>query len=174
MSRLFTDLTNGLFALNPIKLPVTTLGKAIAARNQILQHLAEVVEERKQNPTKDVLSLLIGATDESGNGMSDRELIAQALLLLFAGHETTTSVLTMFCLELARHPKVLQRAREEQLNLASSGALTLEQLGQMPYLEQILSEIERLNPPLGGGFRGVIKPFEFNGFHVPAGWQLVY
>ena len=50
----------------------------------------------------------------------------------------------------------------------------MEQLGQMPYLEQILSEIERLHPPVGGGFRGVIKPFEFNGFHVPAGWQLVY
>lgn len=174
MSQLFASMTNGLFALNPIKLPVTTLGKAIAARNQILQHLAKVVQERKQNPTKDVLSLLIRATDEEGNRMSDRELIAQALLLLFAGHETTTSMLTMFCLELARHPEVLQRAREEQLNLASSGALTLEQLGQMPYLEQTLSEIERLHPPVGGGFRGVIKPFEFNGFHVPAGWQLVY
>jgi cytochrome P450 len=50
----------------------------------------------------------------------------------------------------------------------------LEQLGKMQYLEQILNEIERLHPPVGGGFRGVVKPFEFNGFHVPAGWMLSY
>lgn len=174
LSQLFTTLTNGMFALNPLRLPVTSLGKAIAARDQILQHLAQVVSNRKQHPTKDVLSLLLQARDEEGNGMSDRQVIAQALLLLFAGHETTTSMLTMLCLELARHPKVLQQARAEQLELAQHGALNLEQLGRMPYLEQVLSEIERLHPPVGGGFRGVVKPFEFNGFYVPAGWQLIY
>ncbi len=174
LSQLFTTLTNGMFALNPLRLPVTSLGKAIAARNQILQHLAQVVSTRKQHPSKDVLSLLLQARDEEGNGMSDRQVIAQALLLLFAGHETTTSMLTMLCLELARHQEVLQKARTEQLELAQHGALNLEQLGRMPYLEQVLSEIERLHPPVGGGFRGVVKPFEFNGFYVPAGWQLIY
>jgi cytochrome P450 len=44
----------------------------------------------------------------------------------------------------------------------------------MPYLDQILCEIERLHQPVGGGFRGVVKPFEFNGFQVPVGWQVVY
>lgn len=174
LSKLFSQLTNGLFAINPLRLPVTTLGKAIAARNQILQHLAKVVRDRQQNPTKDTLSLLVQARDEEGNGMSEGELVAQALLLLFAGHETTTSMLTLLCLELARHPEVLQQARQEQLELAQQGALNLEQLGQMPYLDQVLSEIERMHPPVGGGFRGVVKPFEFNGFYVPAGWQLVY
>ena len=174
LSQLFTTLTNGMFALNPLRLPVTSLGKAIAARNQILQHIAQVVSNRKQHPTKDVLSLLLQARDEEGNGLSDRQVIAQALLLLFAGHETTTSMLTLLCLELARHREVLEQARAEQLELAQHGALNLEQLGRMPYLEQVLSEIERLHPPVGGGFRGVVKPFEFNGFYVPAGWQLVY
>ncbi len=174
LSQLFTTLTNGLFALNPLQLPVTKLGKAIAARDQILHHLAKVVRDRSLHPTKDTLSLLVQARDEEGNGMSERELIAQALLLLFAGHETTTSMLTLLCLELARHPEVLQKARQEQLKLVQSEVLNLEQLGQMPYLDQVLSEIERLHPPVGGGFRGVVKPFEFNGFHVPAGWQLIY
>jgi cytochrome P450 len=44
----------------------------------------------------------------------------------------------------------------------------------MQYLDQILSEIERVHPPVGGGFRGVVKPFEFNGFQVPAGWIVMY
>ncbi|WP_088239928.1 cytochrome P450 [Calothrix rhizosoleniae] len=174
LSDLFTTLTNGLFIINPLNLPFTTYGKAIAARNQILEHLTQVVRERQKNPTKDALSLLIQARDEEGNSLSAKELIAQAVLLLFAGHETTTSMLTWLCVELARHPEVLQQAREEQQKLAHTDTSNLEKLGQMPYLEQVLLEIERLHPPVGGGFRGVIKDFEFNGFHVPAGWQLLY
>ncbi|PIG95459.1 cytochrome P450 [Gloeocapsopsis sp. IPPAS B-1203] len=174
LSQLFTTLTDGLFAVNPLRLPGTKLGKAIAARNQILQHLAQVVKERQQNPTKDALSLLVQARDEDGSRMSDRELVAQAMLLLFAGHETTTAMLTWLCLELALHPEVLQRARNEQFELAQQGILSLEQLGRMPYLDQILAEVERLHPPVAGGFRGVVKPFEFKGYYVPAGWMVSY
>lgn len=133
LSQLFTTLTNGLTAINPLRLPITTLGKAIAARNQILQHLTKVVQERALNPTSDALSLLLQARDEEGNSMSESEIRAQAMLLLFAGHETTTSMLTWFCLELARHPEVLEQARKEQMQI--SGAVNLEQLGQMPYLD---------------------------------------
>ena len=173
-SQLFAIMTNGLFAINPLPLQFTAFGKAIAARNQILEHLTQVVRERQQNPTKDALSLLVQAQDEEGNRMSEKELIAQALLLLFAGHETTTSMLTWLCVELARHPEVLEKARVEQLQLASKGDLDLEQLGKMPYLEQVLWEVERLHQPAASGFRGVIKDFEFKGYHVPAGWQLLY
>jgi cytochrome P450 len=148
--------------------------RAIAARNQLLDHLTVVIQQRQQNPTDDALSLLIQAQDEEGNRLSLEEMRAQAMLLLFAGHETTTAMLTWICLELARHPDVLQRAREEQRQLAAHGALNLEQISKMPYLDQVLNEIERLHPPIAGGFRGVIKPFEFNGFHVPAGWLLQY
>lgn len=174
LSQLFTTLTNGLFSINPLPLPITNFRKAIRARDKILQHLTQVVRDRQKNPTKDALSLLVQARDEDGNTMSEREIRAQAMLMLFAGHETTTSMLTWFCAELSRHPDVLQRAREEQQQLASQGQVNLEQLGQMPYLEQIFWEIERLHPPVGGGFRGVIKPFEFKGFHVPAGWMALY
>jgi cytochrome P450 len=166
LSRLFTTLTNGLFGLG--------MRRAIAARNQLLDHLTGVIQQRQQNPTDDALSLLIQAQDEEGNRLSLVEIRAQAMLLLFAGHETTTAMLTWICLELARHPEVLQRAREEQQQLAAHGALNLEQIGKMPYLDQVLTEIERLHPPIAGGFRGVIKSFEFNGFHVPAGWLLQY
>ncbi|MFN5981092.1 MAG: cytochrome P450, partial [Pseudanabaena sp.] len=174
LSKLFTTLTNGLFAIAPFKLPFTTLGKALKARDRLSEHLTKVVTERQQHPTHDVLSMLIQAQDEDGSRFNLEELKAQAMLMLFAGHETTTSMLTWFCLELGRHPEVLERARQEQFALAETGKLNLEQLGQMPYLEQILQELERLHPPVGGGFRGVVKPFEFNGYYVPKGWLVLY
>jgi cytochrome P450 len=174
LSQLFSTLTMGLFSLFPVRLPVTQFGKSVAARNQLLQHITGVVRQRQQNPTNDVLSLLLQARDDEGNSLSLKELTAQAMLMLFAGHETTTSMLTWLCLELGRHREILERARTEQQTLAEKGPLNLEQLGQMPYLEQILLEVERLHPPVGGGFRGVVKPFEFNGYYVPAGWLALY
>ncbi|HEY9597249.1 MAG TPA: cytochrome P450, partial [Cyanophyceae cyanobacterium] len=177
LSQLFTTLTNGLFAINPLPLPITKYGQALAARDQLLQYISEVVRQRQQHPTNDALSLLVQARDEEGNGLSIKELTAQAMLLLFAGHETTTSMLTWLCLELGRHPEVLQRARQEQWSIFGEGGEVpperfYEQLGKMPYLDQILMEVERCHPAVGGGFRGVVKPFEFNGFHVPSGWMV--
>ncbi len=174
LSSLFATLTDGFFALRRSTLPWTRFGKALAARDEILHHLAKVIKDREHAPTSDALSLLLAARDEHGEQLTQREIMLQSMLLLFAGHETTTSMITSLCLELARHPKVLARARAEQAQLAAQGPVSLEQLGQMPYLEQILREVERLHPAVAGGFRGVVKPFEFNGYAVPEGWRVQY
>jgi len=166
LGRQFTTLTGGLFGLG--------LLPALNARKQILQHLTQVIEARQQSPAKDALSLLIQAEDEAGDRLSLEEIRDQALLLLFAGHETTTAMLTWACLELARHPDILAIAQAEQAQFADAEHVTLDQLAKMPYLEQVLSEVERMHPPVAGGFRAVIKPFEFNGYHVPAGWMAQY
>jgi cytochrome P450 len=174
LSQLFTTLIDGTFAIVRLRLPWMRCGKALAARKALLQHLQVVIHQRQEQPTNDVLSLLIQARDEDGNGMSQEELIDRALILLLAGHETTASMITWLCLELARHPEVLQKAREEQHQLAKSGSLDLEQIKQMTYLDRVMQETERLHPPVPGGFRGVVKPFEFNGFYIPAGWRLYF
>jgi retinoid hydroxylase len=75
---------------------------------------------------------------------------------------------------LAQHPEVLNQCRQEQQRLIDQGPLTTAQLKQMPYLDQVLKEVERLFPPVGGGFRGVLKSLAFNGYQVPAGWQALY
>lgn len=173
LSSWFSDLTDGLFSL-PLRLPLTPYSKALRARTHLLEHIQQVVKERMAHPTDDALGLLVQSRDENGDRLSLKELKAQALLMLFAGHETTTSMLTSLLVALAQHPKILKTCRLEQDALAIAGDLSLEQLQQMPYLEQVLKEVERLYPPVGGGFRGVVKPFEFNGYRVPAGWKALY
>ncbi|MBW4419211.1 MAG: cytochrome P450 [Myxacorys californica WJT36-NPBG1] len=170
LSQLFTTLTSGLFSFP--NLPGSQFKKSLAARNALLDHLAIVINQRKENPTDDALSLLLDAQDEEGNRLSFEEIRAQAMLLLFAGHETTTSVLTWFALEVARNKGVYQKAKAEQQTF--SDPVTLEQISKMPYLDQIFNEIERLHPSVAGGFRGVVKSFEFNGYSVPAGWLAQY
>lgn len=173
LSQWFTELTTGLFSL-PLRLGWTPYGRALRARDQLLDHIEQAVLKRQQEPAQDALGLLVQSRDEEGNGLSLEEIKVQALLMLFAGHETTTSMLASFCMALAQHPEVLERARAEQQQLATDSSLTLEQLKQMPYLEQVLREVERLYPPIGGGFRGVEEEFEFNGYYVPKGWMALY
>jgi cytochrome P450 len=174
LSEWFADLTAGLFAL-PFRFPGTRYYKALKARDRLLEHLEKVIRQRQQNPTQDALGLLVQSQDEEGNGLSLEELKVQALLLLFAGHETTTSMLASFCMSLAQHPHIWEQLRtEQQFICQQTPKLTLETLKKMTYLDQFLQEVERLYPPIGGGFRGVIKPFEFNGYRVPAGWMALY
>ena len=150
------------------------LKKALSARENIYQHLIQVIQSRQANPTQDAISLLIQSTDENGDRLNLEEICAQTMTILLAGHETTTTTLNWILLELAWYKNIQQHAREEQLHLAQQGALSMEQLSKMPYLEQILLEVERLHPGTNAGFRGVVEPFEFNGFHVPAGWKLQF
>ncbi len=174
LSHLSEVMTQGMYAPPWGKHLPTPFGRAIKARRKILAHVRKVVQKRQQQPTNDALSMLIGAKDEEGNSLTFEELTTQALLLLFASHETMTAMLTCACRELTLHPDVLQRARDEQLRLAAQGPITFEQLKAMPYLDQIMREVERLRAPGIGGFRGVVKPFEFNGYTVPAGWRVLY
>ena len=165
----------GLFTL-PISLPWTKFGKALHARQKLLQHLEEIIIKRQQadSPGEDALGLLIQAEDESGNSLSLEELKDQVLLLLFAGHETLTSAIASFCLLTAQHPDVMQRLVEEQDRLNITGTPTLEDLKSMTYLEQVLKEVMRLIPPIGGGFREAVKTFEFDGYRIPKGWNIQY
>ncbi|HAX77779.1 MAG TPA: cytochrome P450 [Cyanobacteria bacterium UBA11372] len=173
LSRWFTELTKGLFAI-PLRLPWTTYGRALQARDRILSHIETAVRHRQQEPAPDALGLLVQSRDEEGNGLSLPEIKVQALLMLFAGHETTTSMLASLCMALAQHPDIWQRARTEQQQLGTDVSLTMDALKQMTYLDSVLREVERMYPPVGGGFRGVVEGFEFNGYYVPKGWQVVY
>ncbi|MFM9846108.1 MAG: cytochrome P450 [Hyphomicrobiaceae bacterium] len=66
------------------------------------------VRARRAAPGSDLLSLLIAARDEHER-LSEDELIATAMLLLFAGHETTTNLLSTAVLALMRNRDQYER-----------------------------------------------------------------
>ncbi|MEM9538580.1 MAG: cytochrome P450 [Cyanobacteria bacterium P01_E01_bin.42] len=169
----FSELSVGRVSI-PLRFPGTTYNKALQARDRLLAHVEAVVRDRQQHPTQDALGLLVQSRDEEGRGLSLEEIKTQALMMIVAGHETTTSMLTSLVMSLAQHPTVWKQAQNEQDALAVEGALNLEQLKRMPYLEQVLKEVERMYPPAAGGFRGVVESFEFNGYQVPKGWKVFY
>lgn len=173
LSQRFVTLTAGFLTI-PLRWRWTPYGKALAAREELLAYIDRAIEERRANPTADALSLLVQTRDEAGVGLTNEELRAQTLLMLFAGHETSASMLTSLMIALSHNPDVLARARAEQDALHIDGAPTIEQIRQMSYLDQVLQEVERMHPPVPAGFRGVIETFEFNGYTIPQGWTALY
>ena len=173
LSSLFTTMTKGFITI-PLRASWTPYGKALKARDILLKHIRQAVEYRQENPTNDALSLMVQTRDEDGNSMTMDELQAQTLLMLFAGHETSASMLTTFCLLMKQHPEIYAQAKMEQEAIGIKGQLEMGHIKDMTYLEQILKEVERLYPPVPLGFRGVVKPFEFNGYYVPKGWKAIY
>ena len=88
-----------------------TTGKYERARRGAIEMAAlfrGLVQARRAAPGSDLLSLLIAARDEHER-LSEDELIATAMLLLFAGHETTTNLLSTAVLALMRNRDQYER-----------------------------------------------------------------
>jgi retinoid hydroxylase len=168
--------STGLFSV-PVNLPWTAFGKALRSREKLLLEIEKLILKRQLSSTpaknQDALDLMMSARDDEGEGLPLEELKNQVLSLLFAGHETLTSSLSSLCLLLTQHPQVLNRARQEQMELGGQ-PLTFETLKQMPYLDQILKEVLRAIPPVAGGFRVALQDCEYRGFKIEKGWQLLY
>jgi cytochrome P450 len=156
----FAAFTRGLFAPPAWRVPGLPYHGAWLAGQSLRRILREVVAAHRATPRPTVLGMLIEARDEQGHGLSDAELIDELLVLLWAGHDTITSLMTWVV--------------DEQARVVGDGPLELAHLRQLPLLDRVLRETERLHPPAPGGFRGVVESFEYGGYHIPAGWTVMY
>lgn len=102
-----------------------------SARVSLETYLAEVVAERRQRPTDDLLGALVAARDDEDR-LSERELVNLGVGLLIAGHETTANQIANFTYvlltqreywELLRaEPELIPGAVEELLRYVQLGA----------------------------------------------------
>ena len=82
------------------------------ARAEFGEYLTDLIAERRRSPGDDLVSALVGVADD-GDVLSEEELIATCILLLVAGHETTTSLMGSAVLGLLQHPDQFARLRDE-------------------------------------------------------------
>jgi len=80
---------------------------AAAAFDEYTRYQRRVLEDRRRNPSEDLVSILVHA-EVDGERMSDDELLMETLLILIGGDETTRHVLTGGMYQLLLHPE--QRA----------------------------------------------------------------
>ncbi len=108
----FNLLLKGILSF-PINIPGTRFYRAMKAANVIRKELKLIVRQRREaleknnvSPTQDLLSYLLVNADTSGKFLSEIEIIDNILLLLFAGHDTSRSALTLLMKYLAEMPQV--------------------------------------------------------------------
>ncbi|KAI1120702.1 cytochrome P450 52E2 [Nemania abortiva] len=90
------------------------------------------------------------------SGESD-EVIGDHLLSIFtAGRDTTTSVLSYLFFELSRRPDVVATIRHEIAELGQDNP-TWEDLRNMKYLNWVIKEALRLNPPVASNQREAVR-----------------
>ncbi|MCX4246632.1 cytochrome P450 [Paraliomyxa miuraensis] len=118
----------------------------------------------------DVLSRLLVARDgETGEAMSDQQLVDEVKSLILAGHETTSLTLAWTFYLLAHHPEVEARLVEEVTRVLGDRPPRPEDVPELIYTRMVLFEVMRLYPPVPAVPRIAIDDDEFDGVRVRAG-----
>ncbi|KAI6037495.1 cytochrome P450 [Pisolithus marmoratus] len=149
LPRSFISIAVSLLAfLFPILMDVPTKQNKIF--EELHDRMSEICDTLINNATKDTddqvstIGLLLKAEDDDSSQHITRE---EMRTLVLASYETTATAMTWALIELARHPDIQTKLRQELLSLG--GEPSYDQLiNDLPYLDAILQETLRVHPPV--------------------------
>lgn len=122
----------------------------------------------------DFLAMLMDARDkETGEKMSERELVDEVMTLVVAGHETTASALNWTWYLISQHAHVESRLHAEIDALPEAEAPSLADMERLPFTRQVIDEALRLYPPGWLLSRRAIGADTLSGYEIPAGTNLL-
>jgi cytochrome P450 len=84
--------------------PLQGMEERIQAGQWLRGYLHELIGQRRSRPGDDLMSRLI-AVEESGDQLTEDEIVSTCSLLLIAGHETTVNLIANAILAMLRHPR---------------------------------------------------------------------
>lgn len=117
----------------------------------------------------DILSMLLSARDDEGNGMTDQQLRDELMTLITAGLDTTVLAITWSCYLLARHPEAASRVQDELRTVLGGRRPGLADLPSLKYTEAVLRESMRLYPPAWVVTREATVDCVIGGYAFPKG-----
>ena len=86
------------------------VSEIVQSLQDLMRYVAAAMEEQRRNPSGGlILSLMTAEVD--GHHLSDEEVIANTIITLIGGHETTTNLIASGFLTLLRNPEALQQLR---------------------------------------------------------------
>ncbi len=115
----------------------------------------DLIRDRKQHPRDDLLSTMVQA-EHKGDFLNEDEVVATAVLLMIAGHETTSNLLANGLLAFLRHPEQMDLLRREPARMG-----------------QAVEECLRYDPPVTATVRWAREELELAGKSIAAGQKLL-
>jgi cytochrome P450 len=139
----------------------------------VAQRRAEM--EKGDEARDDLLSMLLEARDEeSGQGMTDRQLRDELVTLFLAGHETTAISLAWTFHLLAQNPEAEAKLHAEVDSvLGDRNAPNFDDLERLPYARMVAEEAMRLYPPAYVFSRRAVADDQLGPWRMPAGAHIV-
>jgi pimeloyl-[acyl-carrier protein] synthase len=130
----------GNFQHNPDHVP-----KVLRAVEEMLEYFRERVRELRAHPREGLINSLLTA-EINGDRLSEEEVIANSIVTMVGGQETTTNLIGNGLLTLLRHPAEMQRLREHPELMPSA----VEELLRYESPSQHTARLARADVELGG------------------------
>ena len=153
------------------------------SQNYFLHIVRQIIKTRRQQELtgrKDLLQLMMNASDETTekgvSRLTDDEIVAQSVLFLLAGSDTSSNTLSFIVYYLAVNPDVQDKLRAEIKETMESNAKKplFEVVLNMEYFDCVIKESQRLCPPLAHVNRECSEEYDLSGIHIPGGTEILF
>ena len=135
--------------------------KVIAAQEHHLELTRAKVGKRIALDTSrpDLIEAMLDSGKDGDEKLSRTEIEANAAILIVAGSETSASALTGITYYLCRHPQVLNRLNQEvRQAFQKEEDITFVRVGELRYLNAVISESMRVHSPVPWASSRLIRP----------------
>lgn len=113
--------------------------RASLAMAELIEFFTDLLNHFAEHPADNLLTALVQARDE-GDALTQIEVIATCTLLLFAGHETTSNLITSSMLALLQNPSELEKLRAGDVTIRNAVEELLRWDGPGKAVTRVLAE----------------------------------
>ena len=165
---------------NPFQILTYDLARDIkfVMKFRALQSLVQqLMDDRRESSKRydDFLEAFMEAKDkETGEGMTDKEIIDEVMTLIIAGHETGATTLNWAWYLLSQNPAEEKKLQDEADSVIAGDVPTFDEVGNMPFSRQVIEEALRLYPPVWLYSRTAIEDDKVCGYDIPAGTNIFF
>ncbi|GAB7105966.1 cytochrome P450 [Streptomyces phaeofaciens JCM 4814] len=159
------------------KLPTPGNRRYDHANARLREIVDTMIDERRRSEEDhgDLLSTLLRAEHpETGQRLTDEEVLDQVVTFLVAGSETTASTLAFVFHLLGAHPEAERRVHAEIDAAVGDRSPVFDDLPRLEFTRAVITEALRLYPPSWMSMRVAAVDTELGGHPVPAGTMVVY
>jgi len=172
----FRRFSAGMDPVLPGWMPLPHLLRSRRARDRLRIQLQELIDERRRTPADppDFLQTICEAAHSDGSPVPDLVRINLILMIIWAGHETTTGHVSWAVIDLLQHPAELERVRAEAGEaLGGAPPADIKAINELRLLDRAVHETERLHPVAFVVARIADRPFDAGGYQVPEGSMIL-
>jgi len=138
----------------------------------IKETFIEIINAKRKNIEEpyDLLDMLILAQDEdTGEGMSNEQLVDEIITLFVAGHETTATTMTWFYYSLNKFQGINKNFYHQLSSLNDVNQLQVSDILSFDYIHLLVQEVMRFYPTVWGVGRESINEDNLFGYKISKG-----